>query len=132
MGGYSGSSGGRMSTWMVGFCPWVGYQVNDRVSVWGMIAYGTGALSLTPDGQSALETGVSMMMSAAGTRGELVGCRATGGFALASNANALRVGAASDLLEGATGRTPPRRWVTRVRTALEGSRASPWAAAGCR
>ena len=33
MGAYSGPSGGRMSTSMTGFYPWVGYQVNDRVSV---------------------------------------------------------------------------------------------------
>ena len=46
LGGYSGPSGGRMSTSMTGFYPWVGYQVNDRVSVWGVTGYGTGALSL--------------------------------------------------------------------------------------
>ncbi len=123
MGGYSGPSGGQMTTSMTGFYPWVGYQVNDRVSVWGTTGYGTGALSLTPDGQSALETGVSMMMSAVGTRGELVGSRATGGFALAFKADTLWVGAASDLLDGPTGRlNASEAGVTRVRTALEGSR----------
>ena len=35
LGGYNGPSGGRMSTSMTGFYPWVGYQVSDRVSVWG-------------------------------------------------------------------------------------------------
>ena len=50
MGGYGGASGGRMSTSMTGVYPWVGYQVNDRVSVWGVTGYGAGALSLTPDG----------------------------------------------------------------------------------
>ncbi len=90
---------------------------NDR------LRYGTGALSLTPDGQSALETGVSMMMSAVGTRGELIGSRATGGFALAFKADTLWVGAASDLLDGPTGRlNASEAGVTRVRTALEGSR----------
>ncbi len=123
LGGYRGPSGGRMSTSMTGFYPWVGYQVNERVSVWGVTGYGTGALSLTPDGQSALETGVSMAMSAVGTRGELVGSRATGGFALAFKADALWVGAASDLLDGAAGRlNASEAGVTRVRTALEGSR----------
>ena len=123
LGGYSGPSGGRMSTSMTGFYPWVGYQVNDRVSVWGVTGYGTGALSLTPDGASALETGVSMAMSAVGTRGELIGSRATGGFALAFKADALWVGAASDLLDGAAGRlNASEAGVTRVRTALEGSR----------
>ena len=123
LGGYRGTSGGQMSTSMTGVYPWVGYQVNDRVSVWGTTGYGTGALSLTPDAASALETGVSMMMSAVGTRGELLGSRATGGFALAFKADALWVGAASDLLEGPAGRlNASEAAVTRVRTALEGSR----------
>ena len=68
LGGYRGTSGGQMSTSMSGFYPWVGYQVNERVSAWGTTGYGTGALGLTPDNRSALETGVSMMMSAVGTR----------------------------------------------------------------
>ena len=123
LGGYSGPSGGQMTTSMTGFYPWVGYQVNDRVSVWGTTGYGTGSLSLTPDGASALETGVSMMMSAVGTRGDLVGSRATGGFALAFKADAFLVNAASDLLDGAAGRlNASEAGVTRVRTALEGSR----------
>ncbi len=123
LGGYRGTSGGQMSTSMTGVYPWVGYQVNDRVSVWGTTGYGTGALSLTPDAASALETGVSMMMSAVGTRGELLGSRATGGFALAFKADALWVGAASDMLEGPAGRlNASEAAVTRVRTALEGSR----------
>ena len=92
LGGYSGPSGGRMSTSMTGFYPWVGYQLNDQVSVWGVTGYGTGSLNLTPDGASALETGVSMAMTAVGTRGELIGSRATGGFALAFKADVLWVG----------------------------------------
>ena len=64
-----------------------------------------------------------MMMSAVGTRGELLGSRATGGFALAFKADALWVGAASDLVEGPAGRlNASEAAVTRVRTALEGSR----------
>ena len=123
LGGYNGPSGGRMSTSMTGFYPWVGYRVNDRVSVWGVTGYGSGALSLTPDGAGALETGVSMAMSAVGTRGELIGSRATGGFSLAFKADALWVGASSDLLDGAAGRlNASEAGVTRVRTALEGSR----------
>ena len=112
-----------MSTSMTGFYPWVGYQVTDEVSVWGVTGYGTGALSLTPVGASPLETGVSMAMSAVGTRGELIGSRATAGFALAFKADALWVGAASELVDGAEGRlNASAAGVTRVRTALEGSR----------
>ena len=88
-----------------------------------MTGYGTGALSLTPDGAAALETGMSMAMTAAGTRGELIGSRATGGFALAFKADALWVGAANELVDGTAGRlNASQAGVTRVRTALEGSR----------
>ena len=124
LGGYSGPSTGQMTTSMTGFYPWVGYQVSDRVSVWGVTGYGTGALSLTPgSAPSALETGVSMAMTAVGTRGELIGSRATGGFALAFKADALWVGTASELLDGPAGRlNASEAGVTRLRTALEGSR----------
>ena len=55
LGGYGGPSTGQMTTSMTGFYPWVGYQVNDRVSLWGVTGYGTGALSLTPGSAMALE-----------------------------------------------------------------------------
>ena len=123
LGGYGGPSAGQVTSSMTGVYPWLGYQVNDRVSVWGVTGYGTGALSLTPDGATALETGMSMAMTAAGTRGELIGSRATGGFALAFKADALWVGAATELVDGAAGRlNASQAGVTRVRTALEGSR----------
>ena len=123
LGGYGGPSAGQVTSSMTGFYPWLGYQVNDRVSVWGVTGYGTGALSLTPDGATALKTGMSMAMTAAGTRGELIGSRATGGFALAFKADALWVGAATELVDGAAGRlNASEAGVTRVRTALEGSR----------
>ena len=109
---------------MTGFYPWVGYQVNDRVSVWGVTGYGTGALILTPGNAMAVETDMSMAMTAVGTRGGLVGSRRTGGFALAFKADALWVGASADQVErGAAGRLNASEvGVTRLRTALEGSR----------
>ena len=123
LGGYSGPSAGEMTSSMTGFYPWLGYQVNDRVSVWGVTGYGTGALSLAPAGAATLETGLSMAMTAAGTRGELIGSRATGGFALAFKADALWVGAGTGEVDGAAGRlSASEAGVTRVRTALEGSR----------
>ena len=123
LGGYGGRSAGQVTSSMTGFYPWLGYQVNDRVSVWGVTGYGTGALSLTPDGAAALETSMSMAMTASGTRGELIGSRATGGFALAFKADALWVGAATELVDGAAGRlNASQAGVTRVRTVLEGSR----------
>ena len=74
-----------MTTSMTGFYPWVGYQLNDRVSVWGTTGYGTGSLSLTPDNQSALETGGSRGFTLGGrlslTPSVEVGLRRDGGDA---------------------------------------------------
>ena len=45
--------------------------MTDRVTVWGVGGYGDrgGGLLLTPEGAPALESGLSMKMAAAGTRG---------------------------------------------------------------
>ena len=123
IGDYSGPSGGQMTTSMTGFYPWAGYQLNERVSIWGVTGYGAGVLSLTPGSAMALETDMSMAMTAVGTRGDLVGSRRTGGFALAFKADALWVGASTEQVDGAAGRlNASEAGVTRLRTALEGSR----------
>ena len=123
LGSYRGRSDGELTSSMTGIYPWLGYRVNDRVSVWGVTGRGTGALRLTPGGAAELETGMSMGMAAVGTRGELVGSRSTGGFALAFKADALWVDASTAQVAGAAGRLDASQaGVTRLRTALEGSR----------
>ncbi len=103
--------------------PWLGYKMTERVTVWGVAGYGTGGLRLTPDSGQALESGLSMAMAAAGTRGELVAGGASG-FALAFKADALWVGTAIDGVDGPAGRLKATdAAVTRFRTGLEGSRA---------
>ena len=124
LGGYDGQHVvGQVESSVTGLYPWLGYRVNDRVSVWGVTGYGAGALGLTPDGGMALETGLSMAMAAAGTRGELVGSRASGGFALAFKADALWVGTSVDGVDSVAGRmSASEAAVTRVRTGIETSR----------
>ena len=68
-----------------------------------------------------------MAMTAAVTRGELIGSRATGGFALAFKADALWVGAATELVDGAAGRlNASEAGVTRVRTWRARAGRAPW------
>ena len=122
LGGYDGVSAGRVASAVTGLYPWLGYQVSQRVSVWGVTGYGAGGLLLTPAGGPALESGLSMKMAAAGTRGELVG-NGTAGFGLAFKADALWVGTAVDGVDGPAGRmAATEAAASRVRTALEGSR----------
>ena len=80
-------------------------------------------MMLTPQGGPALESGLSMAMAAAGTRGELLAGGASG-FELAFKADALWVGTSIDGVDGPAGRLKATdAAVTRFRTGLEGSRA---------
>ena len=122
LGEYGGVAGGRVASAVTGLYPWLGYKASDRITVWGVAGYGAGGMLLTPDGGPALESGLSMAMAAAGTRGELVAGGA-GGFALAFKADALWVGTSTDGVDGPAGRlAATTAAVTRFRTGLEGSR----------
>ena len=123
LGEYAGVAGGQVASSVTGLYPWLGYKMTERVTVWGVAGYGTGGLLLTPDRGQALESGLSMAMAAAGTRGELVAGGASG-FELAFKADALWVGTAIDGVDGPAGRLKATdAAVTRFRTGLEGSRA---------
>ena len=123
LGEYAGVAGGQVASSVTGLYPWLGYKATDRITVWGVAGYGAGGLRLTPEGGPALESGLSMAMAAAGTRGELVAGGA-GGFALAFKADALWVGTSIDGVDGPAGRlAATAAAVTRFRTGLEGSRA---------
>ena len=123
LGEYAGVSGGQVASSVTGLYPWLGYKATDRVTVWGVAGYGSGDLRLAPESGRELESGLSMAMAAAGTRGELFDGGA-GGFGLAFKADALWVGTSIDGVNGPAGRlAATEAAVTRFRTGLEGSRA---------
>ena len=132
LGGYQGADIGQVASSVTGLHPWVGYQLTERVTLWGVTGYGRGSLSLTPGEAVSLPTslaapvalkgGLSMSMLAGGVRGDLVDSGA-GGFGLAFKADALWVGTGSEAVDGPAGRLAgTEAVVTRVRTALEASR----------
>ena len=122
LGEYAGVAGGQVASAVTGLYPWVGYKATDRITVWGVSGYGSGGLLLTPEGGPGLESGLSMAMAAAGTRGQLV-AGGTGSFELAFKADTLWVGTAIDGVDGPAGRLKATEAaVTRVRTGLEASR----------
>ena len=51
-----------------GLYPWLGWQATERISVWGVVGGGPGALELMPDAGSALRSGLGAPMAAAGAR----------------------------------------------------------------
>ena len=132
LGGYQGADVGEVASSVTGLHPWVGYQLTERVTLWGVTGYGRGSLSLTPGEAVSLPTslaapvalkgGLSMSMLSGGVRGDLVD-GGVGGFGLAFKADALWVGTGSEAVDGPAGRLAgTEAVVTRVRTALEASR----------
>ena len=135
LGGYQGADVGEVASSVTGLHPWVGYQLTERVTLWGVTGYGRGSLSLTPGEALSLPTsltspaspmslrgGLSMSMLAGGVRGDLVDS-GVGGFGLAFKADALWVGTGSEAVDGPAGRlAATEAVVTCVRTALEASR----------
>ena len=122
LGEYAGIAGGQVASSVTRLYPWLGYKATDRITVWGVAGYGSGGLLLTPAGGPALESGLSMAMAAAGTRGELV-AGGSGGFGLAFKADALWGGTSMDGVDSAAGRlAATEAAVTRFWTGLEGSR----------
>ena len=128
LGGYAGGADtGRMTSAVTGLYPWVGFKASERVTVWTVAGYGAGGLLLDPSAGAPIETGLSMAMAAGGGRGELMTSEA--GFELAFKADALWVGTRTDAASGASGNLKATRArVTRLRTALEGSKSTTIAA----
>ena len=123
VGEYAGFDAGEVVSSVTGLYPWLGYRVTERLSVWGVAGYGSGALALTPAGGSALESELGMAMAALGARGELFGAGGAAGYGLAFKADALWVHTAIEGVDGPAGRLKATAAaVTRLRTALEGSR----------
>ena len=120
VGEYAGHGLGEVVSSVTGLYPWLGYQATDRISVWGVAGYGSGTLSLTPEGGTALASDLGMALGALGARGELFGAA---GYGLAFKADALWVGTSIEGVDGPSGRlAATSAAVTRLRTALEGSR----------
>ena len=123
LGSYAGIDTGQMTSAVTGLHPWIGFKASERVTVWTVSGYGAGGLLLDPGAGAPVETGLSMAMVAGGGRGELVETDA--GFALAFKADALWVGTQTDAASGASGNLgPTRAAVTRLRTAIEGSKST--------
>ena len=125
-GGYRqvSAKGGAVSSTLSGINPYARYRLDERTSLWATLGYGSGRLTLTPDGaESSLETDMTNAMAAFGGRGVLsMRAGETGQFELALRTDAMLTDTASMAVaglsagEGAT---------SRIRLILEGSGSLP-------
>ena len=121
VGSYAGPDTGQVTSAVTGLYPWIGFKASERVTLWTVAGYGAGGLMLQPGAGAPIETGLSMVMAAGGGRGQILG--GGEGFGLAFKADALWVGMRTEAGSGPGGSLKATRAaVTRLRTALEGSR----------
>ena len=104
--------------------PYLRYAVNDRLAVWGVLGYGWGELTLTPDTGTTLATDTTLLMGAFGGRGILLAAADSGGFELATRTDAMLTRTTSDAVAGLESGDAEAH---RLRLILEGSRGFTWA-----
>ena len=123
-GGYRGASSGGIEASLTGLYPYGRYEASERLSVWGVAGYGEGTLTVDPETQVALETGMDLAMASVGVRGVLLEAPADGGAELAVTSDALAVRTTSEAVRTDAGNLEAAQArVTRLRLGLEGSRA---------
>ena len=113
-----GDDAGASESSLSGVYPYAHYSVNERLTVWGTLGYGSGSLDLSMGEADSIRTGLAMTMGAAGARSTILPATRERNLSLAVDADALFTGidfdAASRLMAGqARGR--------RLRVGLEGS-----------
>ena len=91
-----GVDSGTVESSLTSVNPYVRYAASDRLSVWGLLGYGTGDMTLTQAandnrGEIVTRTDISMRLSAAGARGVLLKAGEDGGIDLALRGDAFLV-----------------------------------------
>ena len=113
---------GEVETTLTSVLPYARFDLNERVTAWGMAGYGTGELTLTEKGEAESErhrADLTMTLGAVGGRGTLVPAPEGGGFALALRTDAFWVRTESDATEGMAA---AKGDATRLRLILDASR----------
>ena len=104
--------------------PYVRYEASDRLSVWGLLGYGTGDMTMTQAandnrGEIVTRTDLMMRLGAAGARGVLLEADETGGIDLALRGDAFLVQMES---EAAANTVETKADASRLRLVLEAGR----------
>ena len=129
-GGYrdraeTGHGTGALESRLTSVHPYLRYEASERLSVWGILGYGTGELTLEVEDKESWTTDTTMEMAAAGARSVLVPAPESGGVEVALRTDAQLVRMASEAARGSDGGNlaATEGDTSRLRVMLEGSRA---------
>ena len=112
-----GVDSGTVESTLTSVNPYVRYRANDRLSVWGLVGYGTGDMTIR--GNSPVRTDLMMRLGAAGARGVLLEADEDGGIDLALRGDAFLVQMES---EAAANSVETKADASRLRLVLEAGR----------
>ncbi len=127
--GHPARGSGTLESSLTSVHPYARLAVSERLSLWGILGYGTGDLTLAVDAagdrpRQTWKTDTEMWMAAAGARGVLLSAADHDGFELAARGDARLVRMNSDAATGAgtAGRlSESESQTSRLRFILEGS-----------
>ena len=122
--GQPGVDSGTVESSLTSVNPYVRYEASDRLSVWGLLGYGTGDMTMTQAARGeraeiVTRTDISMRLGAAGARGVLLEAGEDGGIDLALRGDAFLVQMES---EKAANTVATKAGASRVRLVLEAGR----------
>ena len=117
--GAGGNGRGTVESRLTGVYPYARLAVGERLSAWGLAGYGTGELTLAPEGRESIETDLSMQMVALGARGVVLDGGDAGSLSLSVRSDAMWVRTESGRTQGLNGAEGD---VSRFRLILEGER----------
>ena len=126
---HPGRGSGELESMLTSVHPYLRLQASERLSLWGILGYGTGDLTLAVHAagdrpRQSWKTDTEMQMAAAGARGVLLSAADHDGFELAARGDARLVRMSSDAATGADGAgklAATEAQTSRVRFTLEGS-----------
>ncbi len=132
-GGYTipdqANPGGLDST-LTSLHPYLRYALTDRLTVWGLVGYGWGDLTLTQTDGTAVDTDTDFLMGAVGSRGLLLDPATNGGLQVATRLDAMFTRTSTDAVATADMAVATMAATDadahRLRLVLEGSRRIAW------
>ena len=110
---------GTVESSMTGVYPYARLDLNERVSAWGLVGIGSGALTLHQEGQNPMETDLGMRMGALGMKGQVLDGSGPSGIGINVKSDAMWVRTTSERTEGMMG---AEGGVSRLRLILEANR----------
>ena len=112
-----GVDSGTVESTLTSVNPYVRYEASDRLSVWGLVGYGTGDMTIR--GNAPVRTDLMLRLGAAGARGVLLEADEDGGIDLALRGDAFLVQMES---EAAANTVETKADASRLRLVLEAGR----------